>query len=309
MSADREVIFTVFTATYNRRNLLADVYRSLCLQTFRSFEWIIGDDGSTDDTGGLVAQWANDGWLRIRYFYQPNRGKHVAQNHALTLANGLFFAVLDSDDTLVPHALERLLRYWNTIPAACRDDYSGVTCLCRDEQGRILGRSFPGAVLDCRHFEAHTIYGASGEKWGFHRTAILKQYPFPEFPGETYCPDGLLWNRIGRSLKVRHVNEALRIYRPQQHGVIARADAIRAKSSNLARCYYREYVDLSIPFRFKFRSLVNYVRYSLHADVGIRRLVKEVRYPACSFVLYPLGWAVFCRDRARLTEEGGAHTS
>ena len=50
-------VFTVFTATYNRAHVLHRVYHSLRAQTFRDFEWLVVDDGSSDGTGALVAGW------------------------------------------------------------------------------------------------------------------------------------------------------------------------------------------------------------------------------------------------------------
>ena len=288
----RDFTFTVFTPTFDRRHLLGRVYRSLCSQTFLDFEWLIVDDGSSDDTETLVREWVNEGRLAIHYVFQSNQGKHRAHNRAIEFARGRFFAVLDSDDALVPNALERLLHHWNAIPAARQDQYSGVTCLCSDETGGIVGRPFPEAVLDCRHFEADTVYGASGEKWGFHRTAILRQFPFPEIESERYCPEGLVWNRIARVFKMRHVNEPLRMYYRHDHGITSVMDTALARSAGLARCYYREYLDLAIPFQYKVKKIVNYIRFSLHANVAGREIINESGYPELTIILYPLAWLI-----------------
>lgn len=300
MTARADVTFTVFTPTFNRRHLLGRVYRSLCAQTFHDFEWIIIDDGSSDDTAALVREWTNDGRLEIQYLYQTNQGKHRAHNRAIELARGRFFAVVDSDDFIVGNALERLLYHWNTIPCSQQHGFSGVTCLCRDETGKIVGRPFPKPVLDCRHFEAVTVYRASGEKWGFHRTAVLRQFPFPEEEEERFCPEALVWNRIGRIFRMRHVNEPLRVYSRQNQGLTSAMSTILACSARLARRYYREYLDLAIPLRYKLKTIVNYVRFSLHADVSTPKLLKEARYSAVSLLLYPLAWLIFMRDCARM---------
>ena len=71
-----EVVFTVSTQTYNRIDSLPRVYESLKAQTFRGFEWLIVDDGSTDGTEELVKAWQSSADFPIRYFYQPNLGKH-----------------------------------------------------------------------------------------------------------------------------------------------------------------------------------------------------------------------------------------
>jgi len=65
--------FTVFTPTYNRAHTLPRVYESLKHQTFRDFEWLIVDDGSTDNTKELVEVWQKENLFPIRYFWQKKR--------------------------------------------------------------------------------------------------------------------------------------------------------------------------------------------------------------------------------------------
>ena len=69
----RPPFFTVFTPTYNRRELLPRVYDSLKMQTCKDFEWVIVDDGSTDDTYQLVRSWpSHENGFSLRYHYQEN---------------------------------------------------------------------------------------------------------------------------------------------------------------------------------------------------------------------------------------------
>src|SRR5579883_1323984 len=105
--------FTVLTPTYNRVGYLGRVYESLCAQTFRDFEWIIVDDGSTDGTQELVSSWKP--FFPIRYTWKPNGGKHTAVNVGVAMAAGEFTLILDSDDHCIPHTLERLDYHWKQI--------------------------------------------------------------------------------------------------------------------------------------------------------------------------------------------------
>jgi glycosyltransferase involved in cell wall biosynthesis len=102
-----QITFTVFTATYNRAHTLHRVYESLKEQTYRQFEWLIVDDGSTDTTRTLVETWQQEANFLISYYYQENQGKHVAINRGVQEARGEYFLIIDSDDTCVPQTLER----------------------------------------------------------------------------------------------------------------------------------------------------------------------------------------------------------
>src|SRR5581483_7684006 len=86
--------FTVFTATYNRREVISRVYESLSAQTIPDFEWLVVDDGSTDATTDQIAQWQHSAPFPITYVCRPHQGKHRAYNDALGEARGEFFTVL-----------------------------------------------------------------------------------------------------------------------------------------------------------------------------------------------------------------------
>lgn len=86
--------FSVFTPTYNRAKDIVACYLSLCKQTFSDFEWIVIDDGSNDNTNQVMEEIMKSARFPIVYRYQENKGKHVAQNRALDLAQGELFLPL-----------------------------------------------------------------------------------------------------------------------------------------------------------------------------------------------------------------------
>jgi glycosyltransferase involved in cell wall biosynthesis len=210
----REVcpLFTIFTPTYNRAHTLHRVYDSLHRQTLQDFEWLVIDDGSEDGTDQLVGKWQNDAGFRVRYVRQSHGGKHVAYNRALDLARGRFFTVLDSDDALVPDALNRLYGAWNSIPERERHAFCGVDGLCEDQHGRVIGDRFPSDPFDATLREAKYLYRLRGEKWGVGLTAIVREYRYPEMPGVEFVPEGIVWLDIAKKYKSRSINEVVRIY-------------------------------------------------------------------------------------------------
>jgi len=71
---------TVLTPTYNRGGALSDLYKSLQKQTIKDFEWLLVDDGSTDNTRSIVEEMKQTADFPIRYIYKENGGKHTALN-------------------------------------------------------------------------------------------------------------------------------------------------------------------------------------------------------------------------------------
>jgi len=89
------------------------VYESLRPQTYRNFEWLIVDDGSTDDTREIVEKWQAETEFPKCYIYQENQGKAVTFNRGVREAQGELFLILDSDDVCVNQALERFKYNWD----------------------------------------------------------------------------------------------------------------------------------------------------------------------------------------------------
>ena len=101
------MLTTIFTPTYNRRQLIDNLYQSLLAQSNKSFEWLVVDDGSTDDSEEYFSKLLSKPQpFTIRYIKQENGGKHRAINRGVQNANGELFFIVDSDDTLLPNTIE-----------------------------------------------------------------------------------------------------------------------------------------------------------------------------------------------------------
>ena len=129
------------------------VYDSLTAQTFRDFEWLVVDDGSTDGTRALIEAWRDEADFPIRYYHQKNQGKHVAYNHSVPHARGRFFLTLDSDEACVPHALEKLKLYWDTTEI---NQGWPLPCCAWTRRGRVVGDRFPHRITDSDSLECNT---------------------------------------------------------------------------------------------------------------------------------------------------------
>lgn len=204
--------FTVFTPAYNRASSIHRVYESLRQQSFSNFEWIVVDDGSTDDTRSIVDNWIKEAEFPIRFFYQEHSGKHVAWNRAAQQARGKFFVIADSDDRFKANALKRFLEMWETIPIEKRDLYRGVACRCEDETGKVLGRKrIQSPWLDTSECDAKYKYKYQYEMWGMTLTSVIRKYPNPEEQGLKFYPESIIWDKIGDQYLTRYFNDSLRI--------------------------------------------------------------------------------------------------
>ena len=186
MEKNRKVLITVLTPIFNRKKLIARLYNSLKKQTCYNFEWLIIDDGSTDDLELVINNIIqNETKFNIRYFYKENGGKHTALNYGISKAEGKLLFIVDSDDFLTSKAIERITYWEKTIHDKNRICGLGF-CKGMDEN-TIIGTSFTGNYLDATSLE-RAKFNINGDKAEVFYTDILKKYPFPEFKNEK-CRD------------------------------------------------------------------------------------------------------------------------
>ena len=289
--------FTVFTPTYNRAYLLHRVHDSLLEQTFKDFEWVIVDDGSTDNTQDLVNAWIEQAPFTIRYYFQDNGGKHRAFNHGVREAKGRFFLTFDSDDACTPNALERLLFHWDTIPAQDRKRFSAVTALSKTADGVVIGTHFPKEVFDSDSVTVKDKYGAKGDKWGFQRTDVLMEFPFPEIEGETFITESIVWNRIGMKYKTRYINESLQIKEYMSDGLTVNGTRVRVQNPRGSLLYDQERLSVCRMLVDRVKTAINYLRYALHAGCAWKSLLRVPGSRTLLALLFPVSALMYVKDR------------
>ena len=203
---------TLFTPTYNRAYILETLYRSVQRQTFRDFEWLIVDDGSTDGTEALVESWMAEGNdFPIRYYKQKNGGKCRAINYGLDLAEGELFFIMDSDDYLTDNALERVVYWESTI--ADKPMFMGVVGNRGTSETESPNRPLGAPYRDCNVFVRYPEYTkdvVDGEHAGVWYTELHRQYRYPEFEGENFLTPCVAWNRMANDgYRVRIFDEII----------------------------------------------------------------------------------------------------
>lgn len=289
-------MITVFTPTYNRAYIIENLYKSLQRQTFKDFEWLVIDDGSTDNTEELFASWTNEISFPIRYIKQENGGKHRAINRGVKEANGELFFIVDSDDYLREDAVETILEQYNNI----RNDnsFAGVCGLKCYADGTKVGGGEDFGILDCTSLEFRYKYKMKGDMAEVLRTDVLREFPFPEIDGEKFCPEAVLFNRIAQKYKLRYFYENLYVCDYLPDGLTAKITRIRMQSPVASMICYSELASIKIPYIQRIKAAINFWRFSFCSDEMFGRKLKRI---GVRWILtLPIGYMMYLIDKKQI---------
>lgn len=236
-------MITVFTPVYNRAHTLPRLFSSLCEQTCKDFEWLIVNDGSSDNSEEIIKQLiSSKPDFVIRYFSKENGGKHRAINFAVPKANGDMFFIVDSDDWLPKNAIEIIVYRARSI--GDRTGFAGVGGAKYYADGRLCGNTFSYDYVDATSLQRKQ-FNIIGEKAEVFYTDVLKKYPFPEFENETFLSEATVWNKIAAdSLKIRWFNENIYFMEYQPDGLTANLTKLYRKNPKGYIYYVKQEADL-----------------------------------------------------------------
>ncbi len=198
------MILTVFTPVYNRAAFLPAIYDSLLEQDTTDFEWLIVDDGSTDNTQEEALKLAAcNPPFPVRYIHKENGGKHTAINVAAVEAAGDYILWLDSDDRILPRSLKPFMDKLHQ--AASVPEVSAVVGPRLGENMKPLGNYVPQHDEDVKFLNFTIKNKVKGDYSWAIKKSVLQKYPFPVFEGERFCTEGVVLNRISEDYLTRFV--------------------------------------------------------------------------------------------------------
>lgn len=289
---------TIFTPTYNRGYILPKLYDSLCTQTCKDFEWLVVDDGSTDNTSELLFIWTRQNKIIIRTVSQENGGKMRAYNHAVGLAKGELFVCVDSDDILASETVVAdSLKFWNQH---CNEKsikpLAGMVSFKISPKGKGFIHVKEGFEIKSSE-DIYRMY--TGEHTDFVRTQILKNFPYPVFRGEKFTTDVYIFRQMDEEY-----NFLLHPYYSQNcqyHDDGYTKSYRRILFENPKG--YRELHALSIRLKKSgyWRSIICYISISLF--IRDHTLFSRADNLPLTIFLYPLGCLKYLYDRFMLIKD------
>lgn len=203
---------TVFTPTYNRGYIIENLYKSLQRQIFTDFEWLVVDDGSKDNTEELFDVWKKeDNNFNIRYYKKENGGKHRAINYALKIIKSPYVFIVDSDDILTNDAILTINSWIDTIDDENIAAVSGLKGYNLNQPIGDISFFSGNNYIDVSNLERDKL-NMNFDMAEVYKTSILKKYPFPEYDGENFITEGIVWDRIAHDgYQIRWFNKIIYI--------------------------------------------------------------------------------------------------
>ena len=251
------MFLTIITPTYNRAYILNKCYESLVRQTCKDFEWIVVDDGSTDNTKALVESFDRDVGFDIVYKKQDNGGKHVAHNTGVVLARGELTVCLDSDDMLTDDAVETIAEFWKKMK---NQQYTGVLAKRGDfDTHQPICGTWPEDLRHATMSDLNNVHGFYGDTVLFFRTDILKETPFRVFPGERFLPEMNLYCDIDRCGEMLLLDKVLYLCEYLPDGLTSKYHKLlRENPTGTADTYYKLLLMAkTVKTKLKFAVLTN----------------------------------------------------
>jgi glycosyltransferase involved in cell wall biosynthesis len=192
------------------------VIESLRRQSFRDFEWIIVDDGSTDNVYAQIESVISGREFPVKYFRQEiNQGKPSAINLGVAKAEGEFFIILDADDRITNDALEVYYTAYNKLPDSSRKNIAVITANCKDQRDNFVGTIFPisqgSTYMISDILEMRYKFKVRGEKCNCRKTEVMKEFPF-NTAVDKFVTENTVWFAIANKYKAVFINNVLRIY-------------------------------------------------------------------------------------------------
>lgn len=267
-------IVAILTPTFNRGGVLQNLYKSLKDQTCKDFEWIIVDDGSSDNTQDIVKKWISENEISIRYLYKENGGKHTALNFAIEQIESELIFIVDSDDILTDDAVETILRYHRRYED--ETNLCGYAFLRAYPDGKINGKEFipdekVASYIDARINSDDTM----ADKAEVFKTACLKEFPFPEYPGERFLGEDIVWVRMARKYMMVHINKAIYIGNYLEDGLTKNRRLNNIKSPVGCMNRAKEFMMPDIDKKHRMKAALQHIIYGKFANVSVAAILGD----------------------------------
>lgn len=282
---------TVFTPSYNRAHTLVRTYESLCRQTSDDFEWLVVDDGSTDNTEEVVKGWIADSKISIRYIKKENGGLYTGYNTAYLAIKTELNVCIDSDDYMPDDAVEAIVTFWRKYGS---NKYAGILGLDYFLTNEPIGGTFPIHLKETFFYDLYLKKLHIGDTKPVYRSELTRKVaPLVGFEGEKNFNPVYMTLQIDQDYPLLILNKNLCFVEYQQNDSMSASIFQQYFNSPNSFCKLRklEMVLKRNSWSNIMRVVVHYVTTSIIS--GNKHFIKESPRPVLTFLFIPLGGIVY----------------
>lgn len=268
-------LVSIIITTYNHERYIREAIESALHQTYTMTEVIVVDDGSTDNTSQIVAQFP-----QVKYIFQHNKGLSAARNTGILNSHGNYIVFLDADDLLYPSAIAKNLRYFEQYPS-CAFISGGHDKV--DEERKLIDTS-TGSIP----FQDHFFALLQSNYIGMHAAVMYRREVFDTFLfDETLpaCEDYDFYLRIAKRYPVFSHNEKLAAYRIHPDNLsknigmmLKQVKAVLRKNADLHDKKVREFYKKGKKNWIEYYALETYHRMALRPYHGDRHTLRDLLF-------------------------------
>ncbi|MEB3217802.1 MAG: glycosyltransferase [Nostocales cyanobacterium 94392] len=253
-STNQNPLVSVIIANYNYGRFIQKAIESVLHQTYRNFELIVVDDGSTDNSREIIESYQD----KLIAIFQENAGQVAASNVGYARSKGEIICFLDSDDIFYPDKLAKVVAAFNQHPNWVQISHGRTTI---DAEGGIIGRDptfFNQGDVKPLLLQWGRYAWAVTSALSYRRSVLEKVLPFPKQPNgnDTYLTATIpFYGEIGK------INEPLMYYRKHGNNVQANSanfNYLIKQREDTANCINNAAIKVGINQRFDIRRDIDY---------------------------------------------------
>ena len=232
---------SILTATYNRVKYLSNLYKSILDNTETSnlkAEWIIINDGSTDNTEEVIEKFVLENRIEIKYIFQENSGKMAAINRGMEEVTGELVVDCDSDDFFANNAFKVIEK--NALKLLEDERIYALCFLKQDFFGNVSGKKFSTNYMESTMFDLYFKQDIQGEKILVFNANIRKKFKHELEKNEKFVTEARMYHKMDDNYKILCINEVIEVGDYQDDGYTKNIVETFRKNPNGYYKYFKE---------------------------------------------------------------------
>lgn len=300
MVNSRKPLITIITSSWNREKHLKKLAYSLKKQSFKNFEWIISNDGSSDGTEKFIKSFSKECNFKITYIHSSLRvGKAKLVNLMLDNLKSKYMIECDSDDYLLPSSLKTLFKLINKIPKNVENKFIGVYAQNVDTNGvsQTFKKKIPKSNNDIKYEELNKIIDGDGSILFFSKIFKNKRYLEVDF----IITEGSLLKKIFKGKRFVFTSRVVKVMDRKSINSVSfgkKLEYNRGSAYSMALTINKKDFN-KYKYFTKIKTVINYFRHVFHGDLDLRKSInkfKPVKSNNMYLTLLPLTLIICFRD-------------